>query len=100
MFITNSTRLILLIIFLKKQQFIAIGNYEPKSEEELELTEGVIVKLIDGLPNQEYWVIQVIGPNGELGPEGLVPSTFLELRSDEGVKDEDTEKSKSLEHRE
>ena len=62
------------------------------------MTEGVIVELVEGLPNQEYWVVRVLNKNGETGPEGLVPSTFLELKGE--VKDEDTEKHKCLEHRE
>lgn len=58
----------------------------------------MVVELLDGFPNQEYWVVRVILDNDKTGPEGLVPSAYLELLGE--VKDvEDKEKHKSLEHR-
>ena len=66
------------------------------------MNEGVVVELIEGLSHQEYWTVRVINTDGSYGDEGLVASTYLELKdstiieSDEEVK----EKSKSLEHRE
>ena len=57
----------------------------------------MIVQLIDGSVNQEYWFVSVLLDDGKTGSEGLVPNTFLELL-DEHQKEEAQEKHKSLEH--
>jgi len=87
-----------IFFFFQKQQYIAIGNFEPKSEEELQLSEGMVVELLDGFPNQEYWVVRVLLDDEKTGPEGLVPSAYLELLG-EVIDEGDKEKHKSLEHR-
>lgn len=67
----------------------------------------MLVELVDGQPQAEYWVVRVVNKDGTYGDEGLVPSTHLELKEDRddskgGLvgKDEESKKHESLSHRE
>ena len=58
---------------------MAIGNFEPKFDNEISLSEGMIIELVAGKESQEYWVVREMRPDASYGQEGLVPSTHLEL---------------------
>jgi len=84
--------------------FVAIGNFEPKFDKEIALSEGTIVEVVDGKSTEEYWVVRI--QDGSSVIEGLVPSTYLERKErvasfNRGVvaEGEDT-RSNSLKHRE
>lgn len=37
------------------------------------------VELINGRESQEFWVVRVLNEDDTHGPEGFVPSTYLEI---------------------
>eukprot|EP00794_Sanderia_malayensis_P017282 gene17282-19009_t len=62
----------------KSNTYIAIANYDPKDDDELAISEGTVVDVMEGKHEGDLWVVRTINDDGTFGEEGLVPSAYLE----------------------
>ena len=70
-------------VLFQSNQYVAIANYDPKDDDELAISEGTVVDVMEGAQEGDLWVVRTINDDGTYGEEGLVPSAYLEKDSEE-----------------
>ena len=73
------------MLYFQSNTYVAIANYDPKDDDQLAISEGTVVDVMEGNQEGDLWVVRTINEDGSYGEEGLVHSAYLEKDAEEEV---------------